>query len=140
MSILQAIQYIIQGWNNVTAETIYNCWQHTKILSIDTNVNPNFPLDDYKMSNEFTNTLKTLNFSDMMELEEFFNIPEENKFLMMMKLLQKLKKKPNEKNINDDLNEIDNSIEEEVINFSVTLKSLKKVHTQQEYAYEHLNW
>ncbi|CAB5326049.1 unnamed protein product [Rhizophagus irregularis] len=92
------------------------------------------------MSNEFTNTLKTLNFSDMMELEEFFNIPEENKFLMMMKLLQKLKKKPNEKNINDDLNEIDNSIEEEVINFSVTLKSLKKVHTQQEYAYEHLNW
>ncbi|CAB5310019.1 unnamed protein product [Rhizophagus irregularis] len=140
MSILQAIQYIIQGWNNVTAETIYNCWQYTKILSIDTNVNSNFPLDDYKMSNEFTNTLKTLNFSDMMELEEFFNIPEENKFLIMMKLLQKLKKKPNEKNINDDLNEIDNSIEEEVINFSVTSKSLKKVHTQQEYAYEHLNW
>ncbi|CAB4407316.1 unnamed protein product [Rhizophagus irregularis] len=92
------------------------------------------------MSNEFTNTLKAFNFSDMMELEEFFNIPEENKFLMMMKLLQKLKKKPNEKNINDDLNEIDDSIEEEVINFSVTLKSLKKVHTQQEYAYEHLNW
>jgi hypothetical protein len=25
MSVLQAIQYIIQGWNNVTAEIIYNC-------------------------------------------------------------------------------------------------------------------
>jgi hypothetical protein len=25
MSVLQAIQYIIQGWNNVTAETISNC-------------------------------------------------------------------------------------------------------------------
>src|ERR1044071_9369277 len=33
MNVLQAIQYIIQGWNEVTAEIIYNCWHHTKILS-----------------------------------------------------------------------------------------------------------
>ncbi|CAG8762780.1 7372_t:CDS:2, partial [Rhizophagus irregularis] len=67
MSILQAIQYIIQD----------------------------FPLDDHEVSDELANALKTLNFSDMMELKEFFNIPEENMVyeilqLMMMKLLQKL--------------------------------------------------
>ncbi|CAG8782254.1 19892_t:CDS:2, partial [Rhizophagus irregularis] len=32
-NVLQAIQYIIQGWNEVTADTIKNCWNHVKILS-----------------------------------------------------------------------------------------------------------
>ncbi|POG75792.1 hypothetical protein GLOIN_2v1769820 [Rhizophagus irregularis DAOM 181602=DAOM 197198] len=94
MSILQAIQYIIQD----------------------------FPLDDHEVSDELANALKTLNFSDMMELKEFFNIPEENM-----------------KNINDDLDEINNNIKEEVINFSVALKNLKKVNIfllQQEYVYD----
>jgi hypothetical protein len=153
MSVLQAIQYIIQGWNNVTAETIYNCWRHTKILPIDTNVNPDFPLDDHEVddhevSDELTNALKALNFSDIMELEEFLNISEENIICEILdndeiitEIVDNFKKKLNEKNTNDDLDEIDDSIEEEVINFSVALKSLKKVHTfllQQEYAHEHL--
>ena len=46
----------------------------------------------------------------------------------------------NENNTND-LDEMDDSIEEEVISFNVALKNLKKVHTfllQQEYANEHL--
>src|SRR6266487_7137266 len=32
MNVLQAIQYIIQAWNEITTETIFNCWNHTKIL------------------------------------------------------------------------------------------------------------
>jgi hypothetical protein len=153
MSVLQAIQYIIQGWNNVTIETIYNYWRHIKILPIDTNVNPDFPLDDHEVddhevSDELTNALKALNFSDIMELEEFLNISEENIICEILdndeiitEIVDNFKKKLNEKNTNDDLDEIDDSIEEEVINFSVALKSLKKVHTflfQQEYAHEHL--
>jgi hypothetical protein len=102
----------------------------------------------HEVSDELTNALKTLNFPDMMELEEFLNIPKENMVCEILdddeiiaEIVGNFKKKLNEKNIDDDLNEIDNSIEEEVINFSVALKSLKKVHTfllQQEYAYKHL--
>ena len=43
MDVLQAIRYVIQGWNNVTAETIYNCWRHTGILPINTDIELDFP-------------------------------------------------------------------------------------------------
>ncbi|GET66441.1 hypothetical protein GLOIN_2v1479386 [Rhizophagus irregularis DAOM 181602=DAOM 197198] len=40
MNVLQAIQYIIQSWDEISADTIQNCWNHTEIL-------PNtFPLYD----------------------------------------------------------------------------------------------
>src|SRR6185437_1276669 len=79
MNVLQAIRYVIQGWNNVTAETIYNCWRHTGILPINTDIELDFPLDDdYEIfDDELTDALKALNFSNMMELEEFLTIPEE---------------------------------------------------------------
>ncbi len=150
MDILQAIKYVIQGWNNVTAETIYNCWCHTEILSINTNVELDFSLDDdYEVSDdELTDAIKALNFSNMMELEEFLTIPEEKIVCEILDdneiitdLVNNFKKKSNEEDINNDLDDMDDSIEEEVINFNVALKSLKKVHTfllQQEYASEHL--
>lgn len=147
MDVLQAIRYVIQGWNNVTAETIYNCWHHTGILPIDTNVELDFSLDnDYEISNdELTDALKALNFSNMMELEEFLTIPEEKIVCEILDddeiitdLVNNFKKKSEDTN---NFDEIDDSIEEEVISFSEALKSLKKVHTfllQQEYASDHL--
>ena len=147
MDVLQAIRYVIQGWNNVTAETIYNCWHHTKILP-DTDAELDFPLDDdYEVSEELTNALKILNFSDMMELEEFITIPEENMVCEILdddeiitELVNNFKKRSDGENT-DDLDEMDDSIEEEEISFNVALKNLKKVHTfllQQEYTSEHL--
>ena len=47
MNVLQAIQYIIQGWNNVTTNTIKNCWKHVKILSDDIS-RDDFEDNDYK--------------------------------------------------------------------------------------------
>lgn len=149
MNVLQAIRYIIQGWNNVTTETIYNCWHHTGILSINTNIELDSPLDDdCEMSDELTNALKILDFSDMMELEEFLTIPEENMVCEILdddeiitELVNNFKKKSNEENADYLDDEMDDSIEEEVISFNVALKSMKKVHTfllQQEYANEHL--
>ncbi|GES96196.1 CENP-B homolog protein 2-like [Rhizophagus clarus] len=148
MSVLQAIQYIIQGWNNVTAETIYNCWHHTKILPIDTNVDPNFPLDDRDVSDELTNALNALNFLDVMELEEYLTISEENIVSkihdddeIIAEIVNNFKKKSNENNTDNDLDEVNDSIKEEVISFNIVLKSLKKVNTfllQQENAYEKL--
>ncbi|GBB95462.1 hypothetical protein RclHR1_02540016 [Rhizophagus clarus] len=148
MSVLQAIQYIIQGWNNITAETIYNCWHHTKILPIDTNVDPDFSLDDRDVSDELTNALNALNFLDMMELEEYLTISEENIVSeihdndeIIAEIVNNFKKKSNENNTDNDLDEVDDSIKEEVISFNIALKSLKKVNTfllQQENAYKEL--
>jgi len=149
MNVLQAIRYVIQGWNNVTAETIYNCWRHTGILPINTDIELDFPLDDdYEIfDDELTDALKALNFSNMMELEEFLTIPEEKIVCEILDddeiitdLVNNFKKKSNEEETNN-LDEMDDSIEEEVISFNAALKSLKKVHTfllQQEYASEHL--
>ena len=149
MDVLQAIRYVIQGWNNVTAETIYNCWRHTGILPINTNIELDFPLDDdYEIfDDELTDALKALNFSNMMELEEFLTIPKEKIVCEILDddeiitdLVNNFKKKSNEEETNN-LDEMDDSIEEEVISFNVALESLKKVHTfllQQEYASEHL--
>jgi len=149
MDVLQAIRYVIQGWNNVTAETIYNCWRHTGILPINTDIELDFPLDDdYEIfDDELTDALKALNFSNMMELEKFLTIPEEKIVCEILDddeiitdLVNNFKKKSNEEETNN-LDEMDDSIEEEVISFNAALKSLKKVHTfllQQEYASEHL--
>ena len=149
MDVLQAIRYVIQGWNNVTAETIYNCWRHTGILPINTDIELDFPLDDdYEIfDDELTDALKALNFSNMMELEEFLTIPEEKIVCEILDddeiitdLVNNFKKKSNEEETNN-LDEMDDSIEEEVISFNVALESLKKIHTfllQQEYASEHL--
>jgi len=149
MDVLQAIRYVIQGWNNVTAETIYNCWRHTGILPINTDIELDFPLDDdYEIfDDELTNVLKALNFSNMMELEEFLTIPEEKIVCEILDddeiitdLVNNFKKKSNEEETNN-LDEMDDSIEEEVISFNAALKSLKKVYTfllQQEYASEYL--
>ena len=99
---MQAIQYIIQGWNEVTAETIRNCWRHTKILPDDVEANDDSP-DDVEpddaepndaepndaepdaepdnpdlVLNEISRMLEILNFPNLMEAKEFLNIPEED--------------------------------------------------------------
>ena len=103
--------------------------------------------DDYKVSEELTNTLKILNFSDIMELEEFITISEENMVCEILddneiitELVNNFKKRSDGKNTND-LDKMDDSIEEKEISFNVVLKNLKKMHTfllQQEYTSEHL--
>ncbi|GES96646.1 CENP-B homolog protein 2-like [Rhizophagus clarus] len=116
----------LQDWNNVTAETIYNCWHHTKILPIDTNVDPDFSLDDYDVSDELTNALNALNFFNMMELEEYLTIPEENIVSeihdndeIIAEIVNNFKKKSNENNTDNDLDEVDDNIEKEVISFNI---------------------
>ncbi|GES93079.1 hypothetical protein GLOIN_2v1769820 [Rhizophagus clarus] len=116
ISVLQAIQYIIQ--------------------------------DDRNVFDELTNTFNTLNFLDMMELEEYLTISEENIVSkihdddeIIAEIVNNFKKKSNENNTDNDLDEVDDSIEEEVISFNIALKSLKKVNTfllQQKNAYEEL--
>ena len=85
MNVLQAIQYIIKSWNEVTAETICNCWNHTKILSntdslddIETDDIGEDKADDDFVLDEISRMLKILNLPNLMEVREFLNIPEED--------------------------------------------------------------
>ena len=32
MDILQAIRFVISSWNEITIDTIRNCWNHTNII------------------------------------------------------------------------------------------------------------
>ena len=153
LSVLQAIQYIIQSWNEVTTETISNCWNHTKILpnterldNIDTedadiedadienaNIedadteNADIEVDDFVL-NEISRMLEVLNLPNSMNAKEFLNISEENIVYEVpediIEFIEMLKKRSDENN-----DEMDDSIETEIINANVALKSLKNMHT-----------
>jgi hypothetical protein len=83
MNVLQAIQYIIQGWSEVDAETIRNCWRHTDILPATFNADirnlsesscqtADLILDD------LAKYLEKLRLPDPMPLDDFLTIPEED--------------------------------------------------------------
>ncbi|CAG8714054.1 9061_t:CDS:2, partial [Cetraspora pellucida] len=85
MDVLQAIRFIIQGWDEVTAETIRNCWCYTNILSIDTNAKLYSITDNVYQTmdlalDDLTNALEDLciHFDDPMPVEEFLSIPAED--------------------------------------------------------------
>ena len=135
MDVLQAIRYIIKSWEEITPETIHNCWKHTKILP-DTiyseltnlnNIRINVPTLD-----ELTQVLTSLNLSDRMPIEEFLNNPEEEKIYEVLdddKLIEGLVevyKKQLEVPI--DNNEDDDSIEPVIISANEASKSLEIVY------------
>ncbi|CAG8564048.1 2346_t:CDS:2 [Rhizophagus irregularis] len=118
MDILQAIQYIIQNWDEVSVNTIRNCWNHTKILGGNALYLPN-----------------------IMQLKEFPTIPEENIVYeisedeIISELANIFKKNTNHPD------EIDDSTEAEIISINEALKCLKTLNLfllQQENANEHI--
>ena len=72
MNTLQAIQFITKSWDEITAESIRNCWHHTKILPNANRMEIDITIDD------LSELVNTLHFSDLMEVDEFLFIPEEN--------------------------------------------------------------
>src|SRR5215213_3869970 len=84
MNVLQSIQYIIQGWNEVTANAIKNCWNHVKILSDaiprDIYDDDSMLNDDYDLmlDDELNEAIKALHLPNMMQVKEFLTIPEED--------------------------------------------------------------
>lgn len=157
MSVLQAIQYIIQGWNEVTAETINNCWNHTKILP-NTDCLDDIEADDIEADNieaendteaddlildEISRMLEIINLPNSMGAKEFLSIPEEDIVYEVPDDITdfiEIFKKQSEENTND-LDEMDDSTEVITISTNVALKSLNTVHTfllQQENSNEHI--
>ena len=133
MNILQAIQYIIQGWSKVTIKTIQNCWYHTEILSSNFNIELDDETDDLILK-ELHDTFKVLHLPNAMKVKEFLTIPEEDTVFEVLKDDQIIKdlvnifKKSNEENVND-IDEMDDSTEIPIISNNVALKSLKNIHT-----------
>src|SRR5688572_4651680 len=85
MDVLQAIQYIIKSWNEVTTNTIKNCWNHVKILSDiisdddDSILDDDLMLDDDSMLDyELNKAIEALHLLNMMQVKEFLTIPKEN--------------------------------------------------------------
>jgi len=77
MNVLQAIQYIIQGWNEVTSDTIKNCWNHTKLLS-DAIPRYLYEDDDSMIDDDLNEAIKALHLPNMMQVKELLTIPEED--------------------------------------------------------------
>src|SRR5256714_10667185 len=78
MNVLQAIQYIIQGWNEVTSDTIKNCWNHIKLLSADTIPRYLYEDDNLTIDDELNKVIKALHLPNMMQIKEFLTIPEKD--------------------------------------------------------------
>ena len=133
MDVLQAIQYIIQSWNDVTTETICNYWHHTKILP-NTGHLDNIEIDNDTEDNEISKMLEIINLSNSMEVKELLNIPEEKIICeipeddqIITKLIEIFKKKSDENT--DNLNEMDYSNKVVTVSSSVALKNLTTIHT-----------
>ncbi|CAG8657003.1 1526_t:CDS:1, partial [Cetraspora pellucida] len=66
-----------------TERTIQNCWHYTNILSIWDNIGKNEilldkPSLDKLLLEELSKNIEDLNFSDLMQIEEYLNIPDED--------------------------------------------------------------
>ena len=76
MNVLQAIQYITKSWNEVTVNTIKNCWNHVKILS--NAISEDIYDDDLMLDDDLNKAIEALHLPNMMRIKEFLTIPEED--------------------------------------------------------------
>jgi len=151
MNVLQAIQYIIQGWDEITANTIQNCWNHVKILPDASFPDDIYEDDDLMLDDELTRAIEALNLSNRMGVREFITIPEEEEVYEIPEILEiadLFKRRPLASgggylcvsSINHP-DEIDDSIEVETICINEASQSLKNIRMfllQQENASEQI--
>lgn len=151
MDVLQAIRYIIQGWDEVDTETIRNCWRHTGILPAGTNADLQNSSENIRRTTDpifdsLVEALQALHLPDAMQVEEFLAIPEENVVYevprddqIIEQLVDMFKEKADTEEIDQD--EADDSSEIPIVNATVALGALETVYTfllQQDSGSEHM--
>jgi hypothetical protein len=147
MNVLQAIQFIIKSWEEVSPQTIHNCWCHTKILPDRINVNSTNLSDDINDPTiiELSQAITALNLSNAMSIEEYLDNPEEKIVYeipdddKIVEVLVEMYKEQPEVDANDF--EEDDSIEQALISASEASKNLEIVHAfllQQENSSEQI--
>jgi len=143
MNVLQAIQYITKSWNEVTVNTIKNCWNHVKILSnaISEDIYDDDLIldDDLMLDDDLNKAIEALHLPNMMRIKEFLTIPEEDivyELPHVSEFADMFKNGP----INHP-DEVDDSAEIEIICVKEALQNLKSLNLyllQQENAGEHI--
>ena len=72
MDVLQTIQFIIKSWNEITTDTIKNCWNHDNILSNNIIEDDDLSLEDERIiDDELNRAIKDLYLSNMMQVKKF---------------------------------------------------------------------
>jgi transposase len=144
MDVLQAIQFIIKSWEEVSPQTIHNCWRHTNILSDRMNVDLTNPSDDPTVI-ELSQAITALNLSDAMPIGEYLDNPEERTVYevpdddKIVEVLVEMYKEQPEVDANDF--EEDDSVEQVSISASEATKNLEIVRAfllQQENSSEQI--
>jgi hypothetical protein len=144
MNVLQAIEYIIQGWDEVTDSTIKNCWNHVKILpdTISREIYDDDNDDDELMIEiEIEEAIEALNLPNTMQVQEFLTIPEEN-IVYEIPTISELANLFKDGPVNHP-DEDDDSVEMETICINEALQSLKIVNSfllQQEDASKYIKF
>ncbi|CAG8687603.1 20221_t:CDS:2, partial [Dentiscutata erythropus] len=141
INILQAINFIIQAWDEISAETIHNCWCYTKILLYDINAErnasastlANTSANTYQKNSahdDLVDALQALRLSYPMRVEEFLNIPEEDVVYEAPEddqIIDELAYLFRNANEDIDLDEADDSNESPIIGASTAMSSLETV-------------
>jgi len=133
MDVLQAINYIIKSWEEITPLTISNCWNHTNILPTRINAKPSeLSYNDSATVSELTQIVTDLNLTDTMSLDEFLNNPEEDTVYgapndEFIQNLVELYKMPSDVHVDD--SEVDDSIELPIVNCSDAASSLEVIRS-----------
>ena len=138
MDVLQAIQFIIKSWNEVTTDTIQNCWNHVKILSNIFDDDLVFD-DEHILDDELDRAIKDLRLPNRMQMKDFLTIPDEN---VIYEIPDVSEFADLFKNRSIDPDETDDSVEAEKIYIKQALQSLKTVNLfllQQENASKQIN-
>src|SRR5439155_3631158 len=91
MNILQAIQFITKSWDEITADSIRNCWHHTKILP-NANRMEEIDITNDTTIDDLSELINKLHLSDPMQVDDFLLIPEENIIYIILddKLIRKI--------------------------------------------------
>ncbi|CAG8677309.1 16214_t:CDS:2, partial [Gigaspora rosea] len=136
MNVLQAIRFPIQGWDEVKANTIRNCWYHTEILSADDDSDSS-SLKDFCQTtdpiNDIANALNSLGLPNPMNVEEYLAIPEENIVYevppdnqVIMELVETFR---TDDPVDSDLEDADNILEIPIVSADMATASLETVLT-----------
>src|SRR6185312_10720440 len=123
MDELQAIRFIIRSWDEITPETIRNCWNHTKILPTTTTATDSDTTNTPTLG-ELSLILTSLNLPDTMSIEEFLSNPEEDEVYVVPdnEELVELYRKQSDLPTDSNSEEANDSIEPKIISVNEASK------------------
>ena len=72
LQLIDAIRYVVQSWNEVSAKTITHCWNRKKLVKLP---EPDSQINE-PTNRELCDDIGKLNLESPMTAEEYINIPE----------------------------------------------------------------